>query len=88
MAKLETKKQNSNTDLSGKLLKAYPAEIVELIGREGTKQVVTLVRCKVLDGKDSGKIMRRNVYGPTRIGDIIMLTQTEIEASSKRGSRK
>ena len=88
MAKDDTKKQDSNTDISGKLLKAYPAEIVEIIGRDGTKQVVTLVRCKVLDGKDSGKIMRRNVYGPTRVGDIIMLTQTEIEASSGRGSRR
>jgi small subunit ribosomal protein S28e len=88
MVKDETKKQNSNTDLSGKLLKAYPAEIVELSGRDGTKQVVTLVRCKVLDGKDAGKIMRRNVYGPTRIGDIIMLTQTEIEASSGRRGKK
>lgn len=88
MAKEDTKKQDSNTDISGKLLKAYPAEIVELIGRDGTKQVVTLVRCKVLDGKDSGKIMRRNVYGPTRVGDIIMLTQTEIEASSGRGGRR
>ncbi len=88
MAEKETKKQSSNTDLSGKLLKAYPAEIVELSGREGTKQVVTLVRCKVLDGKDAGKIMRRNVYGPTRVGDIIMLTQTEIEASSGKRGRK
>ncbi len=88
MAKDDTKKQDSNTDISGKLLKAYPAEIVEIIGRDGTKQVVTLVRCKVLDGKDSGKIMRRNVYGPTRVGDIIMLTQTEIEASSGRGGRR
>ena len=88
MAKGVKKQQDSNTDLSGKLMRAYPAEIVELIGREGTKQVVTLVRCKVLDGKDSGKIMRRNVYGPTRIGDIIMLTQTEIEASSGRGGRR
>ncbi len=88
MAKEVKKQQDSNTDLSGKLMRAYPAEIVELIGREGTKQVVTLVRCKVLDGKDSGKIMRRNVYGPTRIGDIIMLTQTEIEAGGGRGGRR
>ncbi len=88
MAKEGTKQQNPNTDISGKLPRAYPAEIVELIGRDGTKQVVTLVRCKVLDGKDSGKIMRRNVYGPTRVGDIIMLTQTEIEASSGRGGRR
>ena len=78
----------SNFDESGKLPRAVAAEITELIAREGSKQVVTLVRCKVLEGKDSGKLLRRNVYGPTRIGDVIMLTQTEIEASSNKGGRR
>jgi len=88
MAKETSQKKQRNTDASGKLPKAYPAEIVEIVEREGGKQVVMFVRCKVLDGKDSGKIMRRIVYGPTRVGDIIMLTQTEIEATSGKRGRK
>ena len=80
--------KESNFDASGKLPRAVAAEITELITREGTKQVVTVVRCKVLEGKDTGKVLRRNVYGPTRVGDVIMLTQTELEASSGKGGRR
>ena len=67
---------------------ATPAEIVEMIGGLGTRQGGKQVRCKILDGRDVGKVMRRNVYGPTRIGDILMLKQTEIEASPLKGGRK
>jgi len=67
---------------------ASPAEVVELIGRVGGKHASMQVRCKVLDGRDSGRIIRRNVIGPVRIGDILMLTQTEIEASPLKGGRR
>ena len=65
----------------------YPAEVLELIGRVGTKQGGTQVRCKILAGRDEGKVMRRNVLGPVRVGDILMLRETEIEATPIRGRR-
>jgi len=90
MAKNQKVKDAPKEKVKGdsKLLTAYPAEIIERLERQSGKQAVYMVRCKILDGRDSGKIMRRLVYGPTRPGDIIMLTQTEIEAGGHRGGRK
>ena len=67
---------------------AWPAKIEEVIGRTGTRGEATQIRCKVLDGRDANKVLIRNVKGPVRVGDILMLRDTEMEAQKLTQSRR
>jgi small subunit ribosomal protein S28e len=57
-----------------------PAIVEEVIGRTGFRGEITQVKALVQAGRDQGRSMRRNVKGPIRPGDTLMLRETEIEA--------
>lgn len=59
---------------------AVPARIEEIVGRTGTRGEAIQVRCKILEGRDQNKVIRRNVKGPVQLGDLLMLRETEFEA--------
>jgi small subunit ribosomal protein S28e len=63
-----------------------PAEIIEIVGRTGMHGESIQVKCKILEGDNRGRILTRNVIGPIKVGDLMMLVETarEVRKLSRR----
>jgi small subunit ribosomal protein S28e len=77
----------SKVDGSVDFTVGVPGEVKEIVARAGSRGELTQVMVQILDGRDKGKAIRRNVKGPIQVGDMLILLETEIEAQRVGGGR-
>lgn len=57
-----------------------PAKVEEIVTKTGVYGELNQVMCKILEGSEEGRVLRRNVKGPIQEGDTIVLLDTSTEA--------
>jgi small subunit ribosomal protein S28e len=58
---------------------AEVVQIMETLGIKGVRRV----RCRVIEGNDRNRLVTRNVSGPIKLGDVILIKDSGFDMESK-----
>ena len=74
--------QQSEAQVQQRQFSGFLAEIVDINTKikTGIYGEIYTVSCKIMEGRDTGRIIRRNMLGPIKVGDIVRLPDTSREA--------
>ena len=82
-----SRQKNLESDSMAEIDRGIPAEVLEIVVRTGVTGDIFQVRVKVLDGMDKDRVITRNLRGPVKIGDIVVLKESEREAKEIKTPR-